>query len=63
MDTKTIVGIFITTVIVAVMFLSCDLLKEHDNGSQIVFSKLSLIVLKNQISMIHQQNFLKLRKH
>lgn len=31
MDTKTIVGIFITTVIVAVMFLSCDLLKAYDN--------------------------------
>ena len=31
MDTKTIVGIFITTVIVAVMFLSCDLLRVYDN--------------------------------
>ena len=30
MDTKTIIAIFITTVIVAIMFLSCDLLKAYD---------------------------------
>lgn len=30
MDTKTIIAILITTVIVAVMFLSCDLLKAYD---------------------------------